>query len=143
MEENKSLGNGLGFLGIPSKYILRKTGEEVEIIDSYQEERGARSDHDWATYIDSNGEEHIKENLNLSLDFKASAELSQKFDSLFKPLPELKLPSEWAARKYEIVKTIYIDKGKPLAVAIAKANSLIEALKREPEFQVQEEEHGQ
>ena len=53
-----------------SKYIIRKTGEEVEIIDSEIRYRGDRSEYDWVTYIDSNDNEHIKEHLNLQLDFK-------------------------------------------------------------------------
>ena len=40
---------------IGGKSILRSTGEEVEIIDAEIKERGARSDEDWVTYIDSNG----------------------------------------------------------------------------------------
>lgn len=55
---------------IGGKSILRSTGEEVEIIDSEIKEHGARSNEDWVTYIDSDGNEHIKEHLNLQLDFK-------------------------------------------------------------------------
>ena len=55
---------------IGGKSILRSTGEEVEIIDSEIKERGARSDEDWVTYIDSEGKEHIREKLNVQLDFK-------------------------------------------------------------------------
>ena len=52
------------------KYILRSTGEEVEVIDSEIKERGDRSEFDWVTYIDSRGKEHIREHLNIQLDFK-------------------------------------------------------------------------
>jgi hypothetical protein len=31
---------------------------------------GDRTDEDWVTYIDSKGKEHIKESLNIQLDFK-------------------------------------------------------------------------
>ena len=51
---------------IGGKSILRSTGEEVEIIDSQFGERGARTDEDWVTYIDSEGKEHIKEHLVLN-----------------------------------------------------------------------------
>ena len=56
---------------IGGKSILRSTGEEVEIIDAEIKERGARSDEDWVTYIDSKCKEHIREYLNIQLDFKA------------------------------------------------------------------------
>ena len=55
---------------IGGKSILRSTGEEVEIIDFETRIRGDRSEFDWVTYIDSDGKEHIKEHLNIHLDFK-------------------------------------------------------------------------
>ena len=55
---------------IGGKSILRSTGEEVEIIDFEIKERGDRSEFDWVTYIDSQGKEHIREHLNIQLDFK-------------------------------------------------------------------------
>lgn len=53
---------------IGGKSILRSTGEEVEIIDSQIKERGARSDEDWVTYIDSEGKEHIKEKMEQEME---------------------------------------------------------------------------
>ena len=66
----KIMENKTFMMPIGGKSILRSTGEEVEIIDSEIKERGARSDEDWITYIDSKGNEHIKEHLNIQLDFK-------------------------------------------------------------------------
>lgn len=134
MEENNNLlSNSHGIFGTQNKYVIRKTGEEVEVIDSYQEERGARSMRDWVTYIDSNGEEHIRQELNLSLDFKPSDGLSKKFEELLN-MPSFKLPFDWATKKYELVKMLYIERGEDLDVAIEKARNLIDALKKEPEF---------
>ena len=59
-----------------NKYIIRATGEEVEVIAYSQEDAGARSFTDWVTYIDSKGTEHIKEKgKNFKLDFKATTDV--------------------------------------------------------------------
>lgn len=58
---------------IGGKSILRSTGEEVEVIDFNLPNRGMRTEakdltfeeDDWVTYIDSNGNEHIREHLFL------------------------------------------------------------------------------
>ena len=65
----KDYGNSF-MMPIGGKMVLRSTNEEVEIIDFQLGERGARSDEDWVTYIDSDGKEHIREHLNVQLDFK-------------------------------------------------------------------------
>ena len=44
----------------PLKYRLRKTDEPVEIVAWETAEKGARSESDWVSYIDANGNEHIK-----------------------------------------------------------------------------------
>lgn len=41
----------------PLKYRLRKTGEPVEIVAWETAEKGARSESDWVSYIDSAGVE--------------------------------------------------------------------------------------
>lgn len=61
-----------------SKAIIRKTGEEVEVVAYNQPCSGKRTEPkdltfeegDWVTYIDSEGKEHIREKLNMQLDFK-------------------------------------------------------------------------
>lgn len=77
-----------------STYIIRSTGEEVEVIASHKESEGERSKEDWVSYIDSQGREHYKEHLNLDFDFRMSDKLAEHFAKLFDfPKPEpIKLP---------------------------------------------------
>lgn len=52
------------------KYIIRKTGEEVDVI-SYSGSTNRNSNLDYVSYIDSKGEEHPNvRGLNLYWDFK-------------------------------------------------------------------------
>ena len=53
----------------PLKYRIRKTDELVEIVAWETADKGARSESDWVSYIDSQGNEHIKEHLTLEWDF--------------------------------------------------------------------------
>ena len=48
----------------------RKTGEIVDIIFYSQLSEAGRSSQDYVSYIDSNGSEHEKENLNYYWDFE-------------------------------------------------------------------------
>ena len=48
----------------------RKTGEIVDIIFYSQLSEAGRSSQDYVSYIDSNGVEHEKENLNYYWDFE-------------------------------------------------------------------------
>lgn len=77
-----------------SNYIIRSTGEEVEVIASHKESESERSKEDWVSYIDSQGREHYKEHLNLDFDFRMSDKLAEHFAKLFDfPKPEpIKLP---------------------------------------------------
>lgn len=88
------------------KSILRNTGEEVEIIDAEIKERGARSDEDWVTYIDSNGKEHIKEHLNLQLDFKPV--VNDTWNKVFDFAKNNKMPTTRNCRIYEVAKELCI-----------------------------------
>lgn len=92
---------------IGGKSILRSTGEEVEIIDSQIGERGARSEEDWVTYIDSNGKEHIKEHLNLQLDFKSVT--NDTFGKLLDMAKPNKYPTERNRRIFEVAKALCLD----------------------------------
>ena len=77
-----------------STYIIRSTGEEVEIVASHKESEGERSKEDWVSYIDSKGREHYKEYLNLDFDFRMSDKFVEHFTKLLAfPKPEpIKLP---------------------------------------------------
>ena len=90
------------------KSILRSTGEQVEIIDSEIKERGARNDEDWVTYIDSKGEEHIKEKLNFQLDFKPANDMQSVFDRFMGDDWKKSMPSNMNARVYEVAKGAYV-----------------------------------
>ena len=88
------------------KSILRSTGEEVEIIDSQIKDRGARSDEDWVTYIDSEGKEHIKEKLNIQLDFKTV--VNDTFNKVF-DFATNKMPTTRNSRIFEVAKELYLN----------------------------------
>ena len=87
-----------------SQNILRSTGEKVEIVAFRKVEDGERNVGDWVTYIDSNGKEHIKEPLNIQLDFKPVT------DDMFKKLLDMskvsKYPSVRNNRIFELTKEL-------------------------------------
>ena len=117
---------------IGGKSIFRSTGEEVEIIDSQIKERGARSDEDWVTYIDSNGKEHIKEHLNLQLDFKPV--VNDTWNSMFDWAKNNKMPNTRNCRIYEIAKEIWFkDWGVNYKSAIANAIKFVDEVGIETE----------
>ena len=91
---------------VGGKSILRSSGEEVEVIDSQIRERGARSDEDWVTYIDSEGKEHIKEHLNIQLDFKTV--VNDTFNKVF-DLATNKMPTTRNSRIFEVAKELFME----------------------------------
>lgn len=99
---------------VGGKSILRSTGEEVEIIDSQIKERGARSDEDWVTYIDSKGKEHIKEHLNIQLDFKPV--VNDTWNSMFDWAKNNKMPSTRNCRIFEVAKALYLDNERDYSI---------------------------
>jgi len=107
---------------IGGRSILRSTGEEVEIIDAEIKERGTRSDEDWVTYIDSKGREHIREKLNVQLDFKMVA--IDTWNTMFDWAKNNKMPTTRNCRIFEVAKELLIDGNKGYgineAVEIAK-----------------------
>lgn len=116
---------------IGGKSILRSTGEEVEIIDSEIKERGARSDEDWVTYFDSEGNEHIKEHLNLQLDFKAvQNELLSKMLDIAKPN---KFPTTRNNRIFEVAKELVINQNYRIEFAVKVATQLVDEVGIETE----------
>ena len=107
------------------KSILRSTGEEVEIIDAEIKERGARRDEDWVTYIDSNSKEHIKEHLNLQLDFKPV--LNDTWNKVFDFAKANKMPNTRNCRIYEVAKEIWLkDWGMHYKDAVENATRFVD-----------------
>ena len=90
---------------IGGKSILRSTGEEVEIIDAEIKERGIRSDEDWVTYIDSEDREHIREKLNVQLDFKMVA--IDTWNTMFDWAKNNKMPNTRNCRIFEVAKELF------------------------------------
>jgi hypothetical protein len=114
---------------IGGKSIRRSTGEEVEVIDSQFKERGARSDEDWVTYIDSNGKEHIKEHLNLQLDFKPV--VNDAFNKLL-DVAKPNIPSTRNCRIFEVAKALVL-KGDGVVTAVNIAKKLVDEVGIETE----------
>ena len=115
----------------PMKYRLRKTDEPVEIVAWDTAEKGARSESDWGSYIDAQGNEHIKEHLTLEWDFV----IDSPFESLMSKLDTKNLPEldVWESRRYEIVKDIvlrdYNYSRVNVYAAVSLADNVIEQLK--------------
>lgn len=107
---------------IGGKSILRSTGEEVEIIDAEIKERGARSEEDWVTYVDSDGNEHIKEHLNLQLDFKPV--VNDTFNKVF-DFATNKMPTTRNSRIFEVAKE-FVKAGKGVDYAVSIATQLVD-----------------
>jgi len=114
----------------PLKYRLRKTEELVEIVAWDTAEKGARSESDWVSYIDSAGAEHIKEHLTLEWDFVIQTPFEKGF--LDAMTPDYLKYDPWEARRYELTKD-FIMQGDSLADALEKADAIITALKKSPE----------
>lgn len=121
----------------PLKYRLRKTDEPVEIVAWETAEKGARSESDWVSYIDADGNEHVKEHLTLEWDFV----IDSPFENLMSKWEPTKLSEydPWEARRYELAKEIYL-KMDSFEVGLVgyeglveRADRLIAALKKSPE----------
>lgn len=125
--KDKSMENKVfNMPAISTKYIIRKTGEEVEVIDFDVKERGDRSDEDWVTYIDSKGEEHLKEHLNLMLDFKPSEDFRNMFNKVFSDDWKKGMPRTDNARVYEVTKGLVVQRGWDPDDAYNKAKRVVE-----------------
>lgn len=118
----------------PLKYRIRKTDEPVEIVAWETAEKGARSESDWVSYIDSAGVEHIKEHLTLEWDFV----IDSPFESLMSKWEPTKLPEydPWETRRYELVKQMFFDQEHHDVAflgydgLVARADEIIAALKK-------------
>lgn len=126
--EQTNLAKDLTGFGFSGKYILRKTGEEVEVIAFNNLENGARTDEDWVSYIDADGGEHIKERLNIQFDFKTTGGMSSLFERLLNEMPKTDL---WEPRRYELAKEFML-KGHAVDErdAVAMADNLIAELEK-------------
>lgn len=118
----------------PMKYRIRNTDELVEIVAWETIEKGARNENDWVSYIDAQGNEHIKEHLTLEWHFVVDS----PFDSMLKTFEPTKLPefNPWEARRYELVKEMYFDEryaGIEPSSLVNIADNIISALKKSPE----------
>lgn len=117
----------------PLKYHLRKTDELVEIVAWETVEKGARNENDWVSYIDADGNEHIKEHLTLEWDFV----IDSPFDSLMSKWEPTKLPEfdVWEARRYELVKEMYLSDKFLGSIDdfVETADQIIAAMKKSPE----------
>ena len=103
--------------------ILRSTGEEVEVVDSYFKERGVRSDEDWVTYIDLAGNEHIKEHLNIQLDFKPV--VNDTWNKVFDFAKDNKMPTTRNCRIFEVAKEL-VKNGSHVSTAVSVATQLVD-----------------
>jgi hypothetical protein len=108
---------------IGGKSILRSTNEEVEIIDFEAKERGDRTDEDWVTYIDFDGKEHIKEHLNLQLDFKPV--VNDTWNRVFDFAKDNKMPTTRNCRIFEVAKEL-VKNGSHVSTAVSVATQLVD-----------------
>lgn len=113
----------------PLRYRLRKTDERVEVIAWETAEKGSRSENDWVSYIDSHGEEHVKEHLTLEWDLV----IDNPFDSWMTKWEPMKLPEfdPWEQRRYELAKHYFFEEGvHNYDKAVEYADEFIEAIKK-------------
>lgn len=116
----------------PLKYRLRKTDESVEIVAWETVEKGARNENDWVSYIDAQGNEHVKEHLTLEWDFVIDSPIDKMLSGGWGSLDKLDL---WEARRYELVKGMYLsdEYSGEISDYVETADAIISALKRSPE----------
>ena len=114
----------------PLKYRLRKTDELVDIVAWETAEKGARSESDWVSYIDAQGNEHIKEHLTLEWDFVIQTPFEKGFLDALKP--DLPTFDPWESRRFELVKEYVLGKDKTVGYAVSAADEIISALKKSP-----------
>ncbi len=115
----------------PLKYRLRKTDEPVEIVAWETAEKGARSESDWVSYIDADGNEHIKEHLTLEWDFVIDSHFEKMIQN-FEPT-KFSEYDPWEGRRYELVKEMAIEKGWTIENAFSVAEEIISTLKKSQE----------
>ena len=77
---------------------------------------------DWVTYIDSQGQEHIRERLNVQLDFKPMS--NNMFEKLFDATKTMSIRN---SRIFETAKSLLID-GMCINDAVDQATKLVDAV---------------
>lgn len=123
----------------PLKYRLRKTDEQVEIVAWETTEKGARSESDWVSYIDAQGNEHIKEHLTLEWDFVIDSPFEKIISGGFgSSLPAF---DPWESRRFELVKEFVVENGDDPDTAIEWADEIISKLKKSQEAVEEEYEN--
>ena len=113
------------------KFILRSTGEEVEVIEFNLPNRGMRTEAkdltfeegDWVTYIDSRGKEHIREHLNIQLDFKTVS--NDTFNKLLDAAKSSNIPTTKNQRIFEVAKEL-VKNGSHVSAAVSIAKELVD-----------------
>lgn len=136
MEDNKIFT----MPSIATKYIIRKTNEEVEVLAFNQPDKGGRSnyekhkadyEYDWVSYIDSNGVEHIKEHLNILFDFKPV--INDTWNNIFDFAKSNKTPTTRNSRIFEIAKELVLKFQCDAEEAVRKATELVDKVGIETE----------
>lgn len=111
----------------PLKYRLRKTDEPVEIVAWETAEKGARSENDWVSYIDADGNEHIKEHLTLEWDFVIDSPFEKMINN-FEPT-KFSEYDPWDERRYELTKEFVFVREMCVEEAVFWADEIIQKLK--------------
>jgi len=117
---------------VANKYIIRSTGEEVEVIAFNLPNQGMRTkaddkvfeQGDWVTYIDSEGKEHIRETLNIQLDFKA--QVSDVWDKMLDVAKVNKYPTERNRRVFDTAQKLILNKAMSIDDAVNTAIELVD-----------------
>lgn len=117
---------------VANKYTIRSTGEEVEIIAFNLPNQGMRTkaddkvfeQGDWVTYIDSEGNEHIREKLNIQLDFKA--QVSDMWDKMLDVAKVNKYPTDRNRRVFETAQKLILSKAMSIEDAVNTALELVD-----------------
>ncbi len=120
LEDSSTLGYLIG------NYVIRKTGEEVEIVAFHKHAEGKRTKRDWVTYIDSKGKEHIREHLNIQLDFKVNTYDKNPFEKLLEFTKNSGVPSIKNQRVFDMAKDLVVNNDYDVDQAIAIAINLVE-----------------
>ena len=78
---------------------------------------------DWVTYIDSEGKEHIKEHLNIQLDFKPV--VNDTWNKVFDFAKDNKMPTTRNCRIFEVAKEL-VKNGSHVSTAVSVATQLVD-----------------
>jgi hypothetical protein len=85
---------------------------------------------DWVTYIDSQGKEHIREHLNIQLDFKPV--VNDTWNKVFDFAKGSKMPTTRNCRIFEVAKEL-VKNGSHVSNAVSTAIQLVDEVGIETE----------